>query len=1228
MKHIFKKCITTVLAMASALCLTTGLSTAKAAEDTAEIKIVMADGLQYQQYHGSSKELLLNTKIHKIGDEWGYCIAMWKSSHSGSAKKINIKTYLPGDELVYACLAQKHIFEDNLKTKDLPKKEKYAYTQCMIWWIQRDHILDGSWRQFVVGGALSESQQRTLYSDLEKQIKAEASKYEGDGVAYRNVDVEDDQEIGIIFAPKLKTGTAKLKKVSSDPIISGSNNCYSLSDTAYNVYSDENCKTKVAALTTDAIGNSNTVELETGTYYVRETKAPKGFRTDPAVHSVTVESGKTATVTVSDSPKFMNTSIELSKLDLETQKSSPQGNAALADAQFEWKFYAGYYEKDSLPSSPAKRWITKTKEKTSSDGNVHYVTRLDNDHKVSGDDFYMQNGTVVLPLGTLTVEEIHAPKGYLLDGAYLQAKDSDKKITGLYITQIKENGETASLSGGNTYSVSDQIIRGGIKIKKRDLETKLDKAQGGATLENAEFAIINKSKHPVLVGGKLYSKDQIIMTITTDKSGTAKTAADVLPYGSYHLTEVTPPEGYLHEGTLDRDFEITENGIIVDLTDASRSILNQVKRGDLKMLKIADGSSKRLAGVPFKIISKTTGEAHVIVTDDNGYASTSNDWNPHTHNTNQGKNPEDGIWFNGYNDEKTGAKPDNTLGALPYDTYLIEEQPCKANEGKTLIPAFEVILKRHDHTIDLGTITNDNKPKALISKTDAATGKQIEGASLKLYKKDNHDWTKIAETVTTKDVWTVEVEPGDYKLTETMAPTGYLISEAVEFSVAEGVSITQVEMKDKPIEISGNIDKKQTLVDKNGTYFYTLDYCSTSNTWADELNVTDPLESVNAGYTRLLSIQTPVSFDDYNAKMNIWYQTNKTDPKDTSVSDVYNACRDNPENPANPKNERMTDYTGWKIWKADVSTLESQKLNVSELPLGEDEYVTAFRFEHGRIEEGFTTRKQDTPELDKIKSEHDNLPETVSPHDTTFNLKDAANTALQEDREIHYAPAVLEMKVVSEEFKTKEIELWNSAQMNVFRNKGVTDKLRDEDEDKVVQAQGEISIHTTATNKADGTKILNDTKKARIVDTVTMKGLDVGKEYVLKGWQMVREKDEKLLVDGRDVTDEVTFTADKEDMQVQLSFAFDASGLGNQKLVTFEELYESSDTKSPVSEHKNINNKEQTVSITDKPEETSKISSPVKTGDNAPLLLYGILALVSLLSATGIVIFIYRRRNK
>ena len=148
---------------------------------------------------------------------------------------------------------------------------------------------------------------------------------------------------------------------------------------------------------------------------------------------------------VSDTPKVTDTLIELFKIDMETQKDNPQGNASLAGAEFTWKYYAGFYNKDNLPAKATRTWVTKTIAETDSDGTAHYITKLGDAYKVSGDSFYMQDSKAVLPLGTLTVEETKAPNGYLLEGAYMQAGDKSEQIKGLYVTQITEDGDLAVL---------------------------------------------------------------------------------------------------------------------------------------------------------------------------------------------------------------------------------------------------------------------------------------------------------------------------------------------------------------------------------------------------------------------------------------------------------------------------------------------------------------------------------------------------------------------------------------------------------------------------------------------------------------------------------------------------------------------------------------------------------------------------------------------------------------
>lgn len=129
----------------------------------------------------------------------------------------------------------------------------------------------------------------------------------------------------------------------------------------------------------------------------------------------------------------------------------------------------------------------------------------------------------------------------------------------------------------------------------------------------------------------------------------------------------------------------------------------------------------------------------------------------------------------------------------------------------------------------------------------------------------------------------------------------------------------------------------------------------------------------------------------------------------------------------------------------------------------------------------------------------------------------------------------------------------------------------------------EITIHTTATSK-DGEKTILAGKEVTIVDTVKLDGLTKGTKYQLKGWQMLKEENAEIIIDGKRVESDYTFVADDEEMKVEISYTFNASELGGKNLVTFEELYDLSNPDEPVkvAEHKDIEDDGQTVLITER----------------------------------------------
>lgn len=510
-------------------------------------------------------------------------------------------------------------------------------------------------------------------------------------------------------------GSIEIAKSSANPQISDGNGCYTLEGAVFGIYTDPGCTNLVRTMTCDASGYARADEILIGTYYVREVTPPQGYAITQEVRTVEVEAEQVSSTAFSDIPQSDPAYIVVKKYDGERTfmaNNLPQGSATLAGAKFRLDYYDGYFAtEDAAKASgaPTRSWTLKTDE----DG----FAALDDEYLVEGDAFYTRTtGDVTLPLGTLVIREVAAPEGYLLSGerCYVQQITSDSHLETVYtyVTPIHP----------------EQVIRGGISIEKRDLESGLLTPLGGATLDGTEFKITNRSINSVIVGGIEYAPGAVVATIYT-KDGIAKTSSDALPYGHYSILETAPSTGYLHTDTTERFFDIVNDGEIVRI-EGDAAPRNQVKRGDIELVKVRETDQHRLGHIPFKITSDTTGETHVVTTDDNGEAKTAADWNPHTQRTNGNDaalkedgsvdesklDPEAGVWF-GLTTEGWSVKADDKLGALPYDTYTIEELPCSANEGLELV-SLKARVSRHGYQIDLGAI--DDQPKGQVSVSTVA----------------------------------------------------------------------------------------------------------------------------------------------------------------------------------------------------------------------------------------------------------------------------------------------------------------------------------------------------------------------------------------------------------------------------------------------------------------------------------------------------------------------------
>lgn len=461
----------------------------ESAERVGYIEQIMNDGSIKSTFHEGHM---------KVEGETAYCVDINTNFKNGYKTRSDASTRMSSDQIADVALSLEYVKQYTASHTNLNYKQGYLLEQCVVWQRLSEQL---GWQCDNVRASyneISQAVQNEVYAGAKAFVKANKGRYECGGYIYTG----EGQDIGQFWA-KLNVGNAKVKKTSSNPTVTDGNANYSFEGATFGVYSDKGCNSQLATLTADGNGDTKEVEVKAGTVYIKELSAPKGYKLDSIVHALNVEVGKTATLTVTDTPKVTETLIDLFKIDMETGKSTPQGTASLEGAEFTWSYYDGYYNADNLPAKATRTWTTKTIAEKDSAGTIHYVSRLADSYKVFGDSFYTQDGKNVLPLGTLTVTETKAPNGYLLDGAYMQADGSSEQIKGTYLTQISEDSELAVLSGNNQYSVSDKVIRGGMKIQKRDLETKDTKAQGSATLQYT-VKIVDKVTLDGLETGRKY----------------------------------------------------------------------------------------------------------------------------------------------------------------------------------------------------------------------------------------------------------------------------------------------------------------------------------------------------------------------------------------------------------------------------------------------------------------------------------------------------------------------------------------------------------------------------------------------------------------------------------------------------------------------------------------------------------------------------------------------------
>ena len=242
---------------------------------------------------------------------------------------------------------------------------------------------------------------------------------------------------------------------------------YSLAGATYRVSGSPAMDQNAGELVVNADGTSNTISLPSGTYYVKEIVAPKGYNLDTNVYTVTVTSGETATLKVKDEPIFDPLSFRLQKKAADT----PDKELSLEGAEYTVKYYKEKTE-DTTGLTPFRTWVFRTK-------NINGVAvfSLDDKYKIGGDELFKnENGIPVGLHGTYTFEETKAPKGFVKTEGIISTQIIDSNNQGQAVNVLKDVVDNEKLITVEIDKVSEETT--GVKTKISEATMQLKKADG------------------------------------------------------------------------------------------------------------------------------------------------------------------------------------------------------------------------------------------------------------------------------------------------------------------------------------------------------------------------------------------------------------------------------------------------------------------------------------------------------------------------------------------------------------------------------------------------------------------------------------------------------------------------------------------------------------------------------------------------------------------------------
>lgn len=847
---------------------------------------------------------------------------------------------------------------------------------------------------------------------------------------------------------------------------------------------------------------------------------------------------------------------------------------------------------------------------------------------------------------------------------YMRERQSSCEMTGyaydptVYEVRI-EAGTTTTLR------VSDppQYAKPEILISKLDAESLEQHPLGAASLEGALFRVkfyggnfdsVEAAENSgALLRSWLMSTDEngnVIFDLDHMVSGDDPyldgSGQMILPLGTVLIKEEAAPSGYLLNDSSTYICKISPTGTDTIVTPPAPSQHpNQVKRGDIEFVKASEVDMSRLANVAFRLTSTTTGESHILVTDENGYFNSSSNWNPHTYNTNENDSAEEnerqndrGIWFGGYGEGQI-TEPNDDLGALPYDTYDLEELRCRANENCELIAIKNISVKRDGVCVDLGTIDDP------IKQTQYISSRAYDGIDL------DKTFTRNSNAKLIDAIEFTNLIPGDTYTLETrlvygssgndVYSNGSPVTAKRSFVAQSSNGKTNVEVSFSTAALeSDSVVFFETLYKDGALLAQDCDLTNPDQTlYLEEPNLktyafdpTDDDKTISADRNSMIvdrvSYTNLVANETYTLVGELMVST-KNDDGTISVK----AATDSDDLPISSRIDFTTQDTDGKV---DMSFQFDGMLfdDGVDLVIFEKLYqADALICEHSDAADADQTVKLNHPMIDSFAFDEQSKTKAC-PIDAVIHIEDAItydwlivggtytligvlidpktglaygsdnDEALLGDvtpisdayldllpEDLRSAPfkATTEFcpetssgavsvgfTVTDPSLASDEVENIVVYEYLIHNNEIIAEHADASDLDQMV-ALANPAIHTEALDKASEGHDIAALSARSVVDTIFYENLIAGKEYLVRGRLMDKASGEPLVANGKQIDGETLFTPNFTTGQTEVHFELDANDLDGREFVVFEELYKDNVL---VAQHTDMQSELQTIRVT------------------------------------------------